>query len=469
MNIQMILYIAELFFVVYLIIYSTFLFASILLGTVELYNMHQMKQYRIDRLDEIDIPVSIVVPAHNESVTIVQTIRSLLALDYPVYEIIVVDDGSSDDTASKVIETFGLQEIEASQRDDLRSRPIRQSYSGHMDGVHILLLVKENGGKADSLNAGINCACFPYFLCMDADSLLQKDALMEIVKPVMEHENVVACGGLIRIVNGAVFQDGRVVKYRIPYRILVGTQMLEYDRSFLGSRLFLNRFNGNLIVSGAFGLFQKKAVLQVGGYSTDSLGEDMDLVMKLHTYFRLNRRPYTIEYVPKAVCWTQAPSSVKDIFVQRRRWHIGLMQCLNKYWRMFLSFDFGALGWLSYPYYLFYEYLSPFIELAGVVVTLLALWFRLINFSYMVTFFLVYFVFGVFMSVSAFLARVYSQNVLVTRRDIGRVCLMAVVEAFFTRFVVLAARISALFRLRRKKMEWGSITRTENPGPEKKQ
>ncbi len=292
---------------------------------------------------------------------------------------------------------------------------------------------------------------------------------MEIVKPVMEHENVVACGGLIRIVNGAVFQDGRVVKYRIPYRILVGTQMLEYDRSFLGSRLFLNRFNGNLIVSGAFGLFQKKAVLQVGGYSTDSLGEDMDLVMKLHTYFRMNRRPYTIEYVPKAVCWTQAPSSIKDIFVQRRRWHIGLMQCLNKYWRMFLSFDFGALGWLSYPYYLFYEYLSPFIELAGVVVTLLALWFRLINFSYMVTFFLVYFVFGVFMSVSAFLARVYSQNVLVTRRDIGRVCLMAVVEAFFTRFVVLAARISALFRLRRKKMEWGSITRTENPGPEKKQ
>ncbi len=334
MNIQMILYIAELFFVVYLIIYSTFLFVSILLGTVELYNMHQMKQYRIDRLDEIDIPVSIVVPAHNESVTIVQTIRSLLALDYPVYEIIVVDDGSSDDTASKVIETFGLHEIEASLRDDLHSRPIRQSYTGHTDGVHILLLVKENGGKADSLNAGINCAHFPYFLCMDADSLLQKDALMEIVKPVMEHENVVACGGLIRIVNGAVFQDGRVVKYRIPYRILVGTQMLEYDRSFLGSRLFLNRFNGNLIVSGAFGLFQKKAVLQVGGYSTDSLGEDMDLVMKLHTYFRMNRRPYTIEYVPKAVCWTQAPSSIKDIFVQRRRWHIGLMQCLNKYWRM---------------------------------------------------------------------------------------------------------------------------------------
>ncbi len=188
--------------------------------------------------------------------------------------------------------------------------------------------------------------------------------------------------------------------------------------------------------------------------------------MKLHSYFRQNKKPYTIEYVPQAVCWTQAPTTVKDIFGQRRRWHIGLIQCLNKYWKMWMSFDYGVLGWFSYPYYLFYEYLAPIIEVAGVFVTLFALVLNVINMTYMVWFFLIYFFFGIFMSISAFLARVYSQNVYVSRRDIVRVCVMAVVEVFFTRFIVLAAQISALFRFRKKKFEWGSIARMQTPGEE---
>lgn len=466
MDVQEILYAVEWFFIAYLAVYSTFLFASIVSGSLALYEMHQRKWYKVDDLGPIDIPVSVLVPAHNEELSILKTVESLVALEYATYEIIVVDDGSSDQTAAKLIKEYGLEITRMQMQETLPCQPIRFVYTGTVRGVEVTLIMKENGGKADSLNAGINVSRYPHFLCMDADSVLQTDSLTEIVKPVMAHENVVACGGLIRIINGALMRDGKIVEYRIPYHLLVGTQMLEYDRSFLGSRLFLNRFNGNLIISGAFGLFQKKAVLQVGGYATDSLGEDMELVMKLHSYFRQNKKPYTIEYVPQAVCWTQAPTTVKDIFGQRRRWHIGLIQCLNKYWKMWMSFDYGVLGWFSYPYYLFYEYLAPIIEVAGVFVTLFALVLNVINMTYMVWFFLIYFFFGIFMSISAFLARVYSQNVYVSRRDIVRVCVMAVVEVFFTRFIVLAARISALFRFRKKKFEWGSIARMQTPGEE---
>lgn len=294
---------------------------------------------------------------------------------------------------------------------------------------------------------------------MDADYMLQSDSLYRIVQPVMEQENVVACGGLIRIINGAYIKEGNIIKSRLPYHILVGTQMLEYDRSFLEARLFMNQFNGNLIVSGAFGLFQKKAIVQVGSYARDSLGEDMELVMKLHAYFRQNQLPYTIEYVPQAVCWTQAPTSVKNIFTQRRRWHVGLIQCLNKYRRMLFSLRFGPLGWFSYPFYLFYEYLAPIIEVIGVVVTLLTLVINIINIPYMIVFFFVYFVFGIIMGISAFLARIYSQNVYLSRRDIFRAIVLAFVEVFFTQFVILSARISVLFLICKKKLEWGTIQR----------
>ncbi|WP_305181347.1 IS3 family transposase, partial [Dubosiella newyorkensis] len=158
------------------------------------------------------------------------------------------------------------------------------------------------------------------------------ETMKEAKKAVFEY--IEGFYNTIRIINGAYIKEGNTIKYRLPYHILVGTQMLEYDRSFLGARLFMNQFNGNLIVSGAFGLFQKKAIVQVGSYARDSLGEDMELVMKLHAYFRQNQLPYTIEYVPQAVCWTQVPTSVKNIFTQRRRWHVGLIQCLNKYRRM---------------------------------------------------------------------------------------------------------------------------------------
>ena len=259
------------FFIVYLIGYASFLFLSVLTGSLELYRQKKMNRLKNELDEDYYIPVSILVPAHNEEVTVVDTVRSLLGLDYPLYEIIIVDDGSNDRTAQNLIDAFDMLEIAPPIRRQIFCQRQRAVYETQEGNVSLTLIVKENGGKADALNMGINAAHYPYFICMDADSVLQTDSLREIVKPVLENDHVVACGGLVRISNSAKLKGGRLVKYRMPWNPIVGMQIMEYDRSFLASRLMMNQFNGNLIISGAFGLFQKKAVISAGGYDASTM------------------------------------------------------------------------------------------------------------------------------------------------------------------------------------------------------
>lgn len=251
------------FFIVYLILYSTFLFLSVLIGSLELYRQRRMSRLKNELENDYYIPVSILVPAYNEEVTVADTVRSLLRLDYPLFEIVIVDDGSKDGTVRSLIEAFHMKKISRPIRTQVRCKKEKATYEAKVGKVMVTLIAKENGGKADALNMGINACKYPYFVCMDADSVLQADSLKEIVKPVLENDKVVASGGLVRISNSARLKDGKVVSYKMPWNPVVGVQIMEYDRSFLAARLMLNRFNGNLIISGAFGLFQKKAVISV--------------------------------------------------------------------------------------------------------------------------------------------------------------------------------------------------------------
>lgn len=301
------------FFIAYLIGYSTFMFISVIVGSFELYRTHRREIMKNILPSDYHVPVTIVVPAYNEEVTVVETVKSLLALEYRSYEIIVVDDGSKDNTSKVLIDAFNMRLVHRPIRRQIKCQPEEFVYESRAQKVPLTLIRKKNGGKADSLNMGINASNFPYFICIDADSVLQYDSLRKITQPVLEHDNVVAVGGMVRISNDAVLENGRVKKYKMPRSILACMQVLEYDRSFLASRILFDKFNGSLIISGAFGLFKKDIVIAAGGYNHDTMGEDMELVVRLHEYCTSNNIKYTIKYASDAVCWTQAPEKMRDL------------------------------------------------------------------------------------------------------------------------------------------------------------
>ncbi len=448
-----------IFFIIYMIGYSTFLFLSVLVGSSELYKTHRQKRLKNYFPNDYFVPISIVVPAYNEETTVVETVKSLLALEYRSYEVIVVDDGSSDDTAKKLIDAFSMHRVSRPIRKQINCQPEEFIFETSDTRVLLTVIRKKNGGKADALNMGINAAHYPYFICMDADSVLQYDSLKNITQPVLEKKNVVAVGGLIRLSNDVELENCRVKKYRLPKSIIACMQALEYDRSFLASRIMFDKFNGSLIISGAFGLFKKDVVIAVGGYNNKTMGEDMELVVKLHEYCTLNHVDYTICYATDAICWTQAPERLSDLKKQRKRWHLGLFQSMVKHRKMFFNPKFGAVGSISYTYFLIYELLSPFIEIFGVFTMLLAFAIDLINVPFMVLFFLIYAVFGSVLSLTAFFSRIYTSDLRVTFSDAMKACLLCVFEITCLRFVLAWVRATAFFGYRKKKLQWGRIER----------
>lgn len=372
------LFCVDVFFVLYLFGYSTFLFLSVIVGSVDLYQKRRDDELKNNLKRKFFIPISILVPAHNEETTIVDTVCTLLRQDYPLFEIVVIDDGSTDETAQRMIDYFQMRKIERPIRRQLRCKPETAIYEAKSNKIQLTLILKENGGKGDTLNMGINASRFPYFICMDADSMLQKDSLFEIAKPV-----------------------------------------LEYDRSFLASRIFMDHFNGNLIISGAFGLFQKKMVILAGGYDPSTMGEDMELVVKLHVFCRANHLDYSIRYAPDAICWTQGPGNLLDLMKQRRRWHIGLFESLTRYRYAIGKKEYGLMGTISFLYFWLYELMSPYIEVFGLFTIVLSYFVNLINVPFMLLFFAVYAGFGCLLTVIAFFTQIHTRHIRLTFLDVS--------------------------------------------------
>ena len=448
-----------IFFILYLIGYASFLFLAVTVGTSTLYSCKKRNMLKNELKNDYYIPVSIIVPAYNEEVTITETIRSLLALDYRLYEIIVVDDGSKDETSRIVQETFEMKRVDRPIRKQIICQEEESVYETRSLKVPLTLIRKKNGGKADALNMGINASSYPYFICMDADSVLQYDSLEKIVRPVLEHDNVVAVGGAVRPCNGAHIEKGYVTKYKMPRKLLACMQVLEYDRSFLAARILFDKFNGSIIISGAFGLFKKSTVISAGGYDATTMGEDMELVVKLHAFCRGNRMPYSIRYATDAICWTQVPEKLGDLCKQRRRWHIGLFQSMYRHRKMFLNRKYGKVGAVSYLYFLLYELLSPYIEVFGVLTMMIAYFVDLINIPFMILFMLIYVVYSSVLSLTAFLARVHTIDLKLTAGDVLKAIGLCAVEVSFLRFMMAWVRMTALIGYRKKKKDWGRIER----------
>lgn len=462
--IEYILKFVNWFFLFYLMIYATYLLLSVSVGAWDLYYANKMRRIKNEIKHDFYFPVSILVPAYNEEVTIVDSIESLLKLDYRLYEIIIVDDGSSDDTVKVLVEHFKMRMVHRPIRKRLMCEQEKAVYRAEGLKVPVTLISKHNGGKGDALNMGINASSYPYFLCIDADSMLQADSLEKIVQPVMEEDNVVAVGGLVRAAQSLKIKDGKRIGYRMPWNLVTSMQIMEYDRSFLASRILMDRFNGNMIISGAFGLFKKDIVIAAGGYDRETLGEDMELVVRLHVFCRNNKIPYSVRYEPDAVCWSQVPESLGDLRKQRRRWHLGLFQSLMKHRKVFMNPVYGWLGMVSYLYYLLYELLSPVFQVVGWAAMAVSAMMGILNWDFMIRFYLMYTMYNAVLTITIFFQRIYTLNLKMSVIDVVKAVIICVLENVFFRLFLEVVRATAFIGYGKRKKQWGSIKRVKQDG-----
>ncbi len=441
----------NVFITVYLGLYTLYLLLSCLGGAVSAYRKRRREALHNVVDHEYYYPISVLVPAYNESLSIVQTVNNLLKQEFRRFEIVVIDDGSTDDTKQCMLDAFPL-ELETSRpiRYQIPCHPIREIYSCRMGEVLLTLISKKNGGcKADAVNAGINVAMYPYVINMDGDEILQRDALRLACRALLEDDNVVAVGGNIKISNDVRFRDARPVGGGMGRNPVVNMQILEYSRGFMGTRLFQDLMNANLIISGGYGLFRKDALVAVGGYDPASKGEDMEVTVKLQQFFRKARRPFSMRFVPESICWTQGPASLKDLRAQRVRWHCGLIQTIRKYRSMIFNPRYGIVGLFMFPYMILYELLSPiFMVLGCLCVALSFLLFRLPPVPVALAF-LAYVFFGLLLTAITYLDNRYCPEEKLTALELGKVVFYGLLDAFFFRPYIALINFSAFFRFKK--------------------
>ncbi|OAH54729.1 MULTISPECIES: glycosyltransferase [Bacillaceae] len=410
-------------------------------------------------VNEHTFPVSVLVPAYNEEVGVVSTVRSLLALEYPQFEIIVIDDGSKDATAEKMIQEFQMKEVPFALRKYLETEQVLASYQSDLF-PYIRLIKKANGGKADALNAGINLSTYPYFCAIDGDSILEQDALLKSMKPIIDSNGeVIVTGGSVRIANGSVISRSKVEQIILPRSPVVLMQIIEYFRAFLIGRIGFSRMNILLIVSGAFGLFNKERVIQAGGYNKKTVGEDMELVVRLHRILQEEKSNERIEYIPDPVCWTEAPDSLSVLRSQRIRWQRGLTETLFLHKKMLFNPTYRSIGLLSMPYFLFVELLGAVFELTGYFIIVGGLFFSLVDPKIAGIMFLVTISYGSLISALAVLLEELTLGKYPNVSDLITLYLWALSETFWYRPLMIIWRVEGLFATVRKKQHWGDMKR----------
>jgi cellulose synthase/poly-beta-1,6-N-acetylglucosamine synthase-like glycosyltransferase len=407
--------------------------------------------------------LTIVAPAYNEGMTIVENIRSLLSLKYVNYEVMVVNDGSKDDTLQKMIDAYDLVKIDQKIDPNWKSKPIRGIYKSKQQSFSKLTVIdKENGGKLDALNTGMYLSGNPYVGCIDVDCLLLPDALLHVVKSFYQRteKRVIAVGGVIRVANSCVINGGTLEEIRLPKNWLAKFQMLEYTRSFLLGRMAFGRLDGLLIISGAFGFFDREIAIACGGYDTQTVGEDMEIVFRMRKYMIENDLPHTIEYIPDPLCWTEVPESRKILVNQRDRWSRGNLETLYKHRNMFFNRKYGRLGMISYPYWFFYEWLAPLLEFFGFFTIILFYYLGILNIPFFIAITSLIYIFSIMFSFYAILWEVYSYNEYNRTKDILILMGCAIVEPFvFHPIVVFAAVRGNYKKLFKIQSGWGTITR----------
>lgn len=409
--------------------------------------------------------ITLLAPAFNEEASIVDSVRSLLALHYPDFDVVVINDGSRDGTLRRLIEAFDLEPVSRRMSTDARHAPVRGIYAAAHQ-PRLIVIDKHNGGKADALNAGLNAARGELVCSMDADSLLEPDALLRAVGPFIEDsEHVIAVGGTVRVVNGCTVEHGRVTVTRLPRHPLALMQAVEYLRAFLMARLAFSRLNMLMIISGAFGLFKRSAVLSVGGYAHGTVGEDMELVIRLHRRFVGSGRK--IVFTPDAVCWTEAPEDLRTLGRQRARWHRGALEVFSRHREMTLNPRYGAVGLFGFSHILIVDVLGPLVELAGYVLLPVFWMLGWIAADWVLAFCLLTFAFGTLVSVGSIALEERRLRRFPSSLDLVKAAAAAVAENFGYRQLVLFWKLRGTIQMLRKDQAWGQQSRKgfAAPGP----
>jgi len=450
-------------------LYSTALLLSYVL--IALYSIGETRRYMWKNsftdyrvlASSVHAPsVSILAPAYNEGKTVVENVRSLLSIYYANMEVIIINDGSKDDSLARLINAYDLEKKDFFVHQKIPTKAIRGIYKSRNSIYNKLIVVdKENGGKADALNVGINVSSNNYLVCIDVDCILEQDALLKMVKPFLEQtdKRVIATGGVVRIANSCIIEDGRLIKVKLAEDYLPRIQILEYIRAFILGRMAWSRMNGLMLISGAFGAFDKEVAIKCGGYNHNTVGEDMELVVRMRRYMEERKEKYVVTYIPDPLCWTEAPASFKILGRQRNRWIRGTYETLMLHKRMFFNPSYGLLGMLSYPYWFFFELVAPIIEFLGIIFFVFFAWFGFIDWDFFLSFLVFIVCFGYLYSSFAILMEVLTFNQYKRRIDVLRLLLTGMTEPFYYHPFVVWSAIKGYLDLIKKKKGWGEMTR----------
>ncbi|TJZ61476.1 glycosyltransferase [Sphingobacterium olei] len=432
-------------------------------GAVSRYNQENtFTEYNFIATNADAPTFSLIAPAFNEGMTIVENVRSLLSIYYHNLEIIIVNDGSRDDSMQKLIEAYNLEAISFFVQGNIKTKEIRGIYKSQNPAFKKLIVVdKQNGGKADALNVGVNISSGEYIVCIDVDCILEQDAILKLAKPFLEQtdKQVIACGGVIRLANNCRIENGKVVEVNLPKSWLGRMQALEYIRAFVLGRMAWSRASGLILISGAFGAFDKQIVLACGGYDTDTVGEDMELVVRMRRYMEEQGKPYEVVNIPDPLCWTEVPESKAVLKKQRNRWMRGTIETLWKHRKLMFNPRYGRLGLVSLPYWFFFEFLGPLIEFTGYFVFLLFLIFGIINWPFFFALFALVISSGILYSIYAILVDLVSHQVYSKKQDLAKLVVTAIFEPFYFHPTVVGAGVRGVVDYFRKQHGWGEMTR----------
>lgn len=466
--------IASWFFLIYgSVIISGYLFTAI-------YSLIEIRDYKrrnnfeddIALLQSLNLPaISILAPAFNEGLNIVENVRSLLTINYPSFEIVIINDGSSDNSMELLFAEYDLEKKDILYHNFVKTKDIKGIYKSKNKAFKNLTVVdKENGGKADALNTGINICQNSVICCIDVDCILENDAMLKLIKPFLNNGNkVIASGGVIRVANSCVIEDGRIIEVKLPNSFVARVQVLEYFRAFLMGRMAWSRVDGLLLISGAFGMFDKQIVIEAGGYNVNTVGEDMELLVRMRRMMQERNVPYTVGFVPDPLCWTEVPQTWKVLQRQRNRWTRGTAETLWIHKKMMFNPKYKILGMLSTPFWFFFEWLAPLIEFTGILFFIFLFIFGQVSWQIFLTFFLAVYSFALLFSVTALFFEEYSFQQYKKPSYIFRLIGTAMLEPLIYHPVIMWSAVMGNFDLLRGKNSWGVMSRAGLSNPGKKQ
>lgn len=449
-------------FVYYFVCNLIYLITLIVALKTSAAHQRRLESWRLRWINQSPLtpPITILAPAHNEEASIRVAVRNLLQLDYPDLEVIVINDGSKDRTLAEMKDEFKLRPVRAVYVQEVESAQVRGFYRSGID-PRLLVVDKEAGGsKADAVNAGLNAATSPYVCVVDSDSVLERDALLRIMVPVMvDPEHVVGVGGIIRVLNGSEIEDGHLKRVRLPRKSFEIIQVIEYLRAFLIGREGWAQGNMLMIISGAFGLFRTDLVRAVGGYRSKAIGEDFDMVARLHRHLREKGADYRIQFVPDPVCWTEVPSDVRSLGRQRARWQKGLLDVLWPNRDMLFRPRYGRIGSIALPYLWLFELFAPVIELGGILTILAAAWLGALSQHFLFEFLLYGYAFATMISIGSVLQEEITYKRYNDWKDVAKLVSYCFLEHFPYRQMHMFWRLQGLWQYARGDVTWRPLKR----------